>query len=117
MLPVTLDTGCVRVSEWGIWEAFEKQCLIERYRIATLDKKVSHLQTFSLNAFVFVADAAKTKGMDFLVWLGGKRKIEDRYGNQWACRTQNSEVTSLLPLIDARISKNDTLVSLIFHVD
>jgi hypothetical protein len=26
-----------------------------------LDKKVSHLQTFGLKVFVFVADAAKTK--------------------------------------------------------
>jgi hypothetical protein len=26
-----------------------------------LDKKVSHLQTFGLKIFVFVADAAKTK--------------------------------------------------------
>jgi hypothetical protein len=43
MLPVTLDTECVRVSEWGICEPFEKQCVIERYRIGTKKCLISRL--------------------------------------------------------------------------
>jgi hypothetical protein len=48
------------VSERGIWEAFKK-AVSNREVGATLDKKVSHIQTFGLKVFVFAADATKTK--------------------------------------------------------
>jgi hypothetical protein len=79
------DRGFVRISYRGILEPFEKT--VSSYReagyciyshVESLNKKVSHFQTFSLDVLIFIANAVNgwrrrnwEKGIDLLV--GGGR--------------------------------------------
>ena len=85
-----------------------------------LNKKFPHFQTFGLEVFIFTADAAKTKKLGernrslSVVGMGrGKEKIAMRVCGL----VEHRSGEPILPFIDMSTSKNDTLVSLISHVN
>ena len=118
LLSVTLGTWFLRVSDRGIWEAFKKT-VSKRDVDSHVGQKISHFQSFGMKVFIITAEAVKTKELRkrsrpfAVVGIGrGIKKVAMGVSRFVEHRSDKS-----IALIETRISKNDTLVSLIFHVN
>ena len=94
MFSVTLVTGLVRVSDRGIWEAFEKW----DSRVGQRNLSFPNFWYGSLHLHSIGGEDEGTERRGSTFWCGwdGKMNIEDNCGSQWVLL--NTEVTSLIAI-------------------
>ena len=89
---MTLVTGLVRVSDRGIWEAFEKAVSKREVGYIRVGQRNLSFPNFwygspHLHCIGGEDEGTETRGSTFWCGWDGKVNIEDNCESQWVCRT------------------------------